>query len=209
MIGNYILVFVYSYLSGTIPGAYIIGKLLGKVDVRSKGTGNLGAMNTYEVTGKAGYGVMVLLIDLLKGLLAVFITIQLFGGCFNLILVSSFAAVAGHNYNVFLKFGGGRGLATSVGCLLLVNPSIVIAWALLFLASYYLIKRHVHVGNIAATLLTTFVLMALPEDILSLLNVLAEPSKQELLLLSGALCLLIMLRHIRPMIDLARDKKST
>ena len=206
MISSYILCFAISYLMGTIPGAYIVGRLLGKIDIRNEGTGNVGAMNTYEVTGRKSYGILVLLIDLVKGVAALLITIEFIGNSFENLFISNISVLLGHNYNIFLKFKGGRGLATTAGCSLYLNPSIAAAWALLYLAAYYLIKRNVHAGNIVATAFTTLLLCVIPGTVITSLNVAFEFSKQQLVLLSGGICTVVMLRHIGPLRDLLKRK---
>jgi acyl phosphate:glycerol-3-phosphate acyltransferase len=202
----YIISFVVSYLFGTIPGAYLIGKFLGNVDVRKEGTGNVGAMNTFEVTGKKSLGVIVLIIDALKGIIAVLITYQFIGWDFYSICISSIAVVVGHNFNIFLKFKGGRGLATAAGLILLLNPYILVSWALMYIAGYYTVKKHVHVGSITGTIFCTFLLYLTPEIVLKSINILIEMSKNQILLLSGGICIVILLRHIKPFRDLLSEK---
>lgn len=108
----------FSYLLGAIPTAYIFGRVLKNLDIREHGSGNVGATNTFRVLGK-GPGICVLAIDILKGVLAVVLTGRLFGisGTGPLILLG-LAAVAGHNWTVFLRFKGGKGIATSFGVLI-------------------------------------------------------------------------------------------
>jgi len=138
-----------SYLVGSIPTAYIFGRLLKGVDIRKHGSGNVGATNALRVLGK-GPGITVLLIDIFKGFFSVF-----FIGNFTanasayilpeevLLLLLGIACICGHNWTVFLQFKGGKGMATSLGVLIalalkvsalkLVLGILVLIWFALFL----------------------------------------------------------------------------
>ena len=139
-----------SYLIGSIPTAYLVVKWLKRVDVRTIGSGNVGATNVTRVAGMWA-GLVVFLIDVAKGLLAVLViapwlvhpltpTIQLACGLL---------AVIGHTFPVFLNFQGGKGVATTVGVLLGTMP-IVAAVCLLVWAGCVVIWRYVSVGSLAA-----------------------------------------------------------
>ena len=120
MIVNATIAIVIAYLLGSIPFAYIAGKLLKGIDIRQVGGGNMGAMNTAREIGPVP-GLLVLVADIAKGSLAVIIALRL---DLSLILVfgAGFAAVLGHNWPVFLKFRGGRGAATTIGVLFALVP---------------------------------------------------------------------------------------
>src|SRR5208283_5469804 len=103
-----------AYLIGSIPVAYIFGRLLKGLDIREHGSGNMGATNAFRVLGR-GPGVMVLMLDIIKGVIPVTLRVNVFGQSDGLSLVIiSLAAVAGHNWTVFLGFRGGKGMATSL-----------------------------------------------------------------------------------------------
>ena len=120
MVVNATIAIVIAYLLGSIPFAYIAGKLLKGIDIRQVGGGNMGAMNTAREIGPVP-GLLVLVADIAKGSLAVIIALRL---DLSLILVfgAGFAAVLGHNWPVFLKFRGGRGAATTIGVLFALVP---------------------------------------------------------------------------------------
>lgn len=111
---------IIGYLLGSIPFAYIIARLKKGVDIRDVGGGNVGALNTYRQIGPV-YGIGVLAADIIKGVFAVLIArwldISLAWVC-----VAGFAAVAGHNWPVFIKFRGGKGAATVIGVLVALTP---------------------------------------------------------------------------------------
>jgi len=102
-----------SYLVGSIPWAYIFGRLLKGIDIRHFGSGNVGATNALRVLGR-GPGIVVLVLDILKGLL----TVVILGQTEILSIVFGLCCICGHNWTVFLKFKGGKGVATTLGVLL-------------------------------------------------------------------------------------------
>jgi len=120
MILNTIIAIVAGYLVGSIPFAYIAGRLRKGIDIRQVGGGNVGALNTMREVGVA-VGWAVLVVDIAKGLIAVLIARWL-GLSLIWVFVVGFVAVAGHNWPIFLGFRGGRGAATAMGVLLALVP---------------------------------------------------------------------------------------
>ncbi len=116
---KFILIAIISYLIGNISFAYILGKLFEKKDVREYGSGNAGATNALRTFGKK-IGAMVLVGDALKGVAAVLIGRQLGGqeGAY----VAGALVIIGHNWPVLLKFRGGKGVATTIGVMIIINP---------------------------------------------------------------------------------------
>ncbi|MDD4894468.1 MAG: glycerol-3-phosphate 1-O-acyltransferase PlsY [Candidatus Omnitrophica bacterium] len=112
-----------SYLLGSIPTAYIFGRVLKGIDIRKFGSGNVGATNALRVLGKPA-GISVLLIDVLKGFVAVFFLGNVLAARatgvseITLRVLLGFCCICGHNWTVFLKFKGGKGMATTLGVLL-------------------------------------------------------------------------------------------
>jgi glycerol-3-phosphate acyltransferase PlsY len=121
------LIVILGYLLGSIPTAYIVGRVLKGVDIREIGDGNMGSANTFRQIGPKA-GITVGAIDAAKGALAVFIA-QLAGLSLTLVLITGTAVVVGHNWPVFLGFRGGRGEATTIGVLLVVitKPMLIMA----------------------------------------------------------------------------------
>jgi glycerol-3-phosphate acyltransferase PlsY len=117
---NIIAAIIIGYLLGSIPSAYITARLKKGVDIRQVGSGNVGALNVYRQVGPA-FGLTVLVADLVKGILAVYIArwlgLDLVWTC-----VAGFAAVVGHNWPCFLGFRGGRGAVTIMGVILPLIP---------------------------------------------------------------------------------------
>ncbi len=114
---------IASYLLGSIPTAYLFGRILKGIDIRRVGSGNVGATNALRILGK-GPGILVLFLDILKG----FITVVVLGNYFshapvllqdqNLRIIMGLCCICGHNWTVFLQFKGGKGIATTFGVLI-------------------------------------------------------------------------------------------
>jgi glycerol-3-phosphate acyltransferase PlsY len=121
------LIVILGYFLGSIPTAYIVGRILKGVDIRQIGDGNMGAANTFRQLGPKA-GITVGIIDAAKGALAVFIA-QLAGLSLTLVLLTGTVVVVGHNWPIFLGFRGGRGEATTIGVLLVVitRPMLIMA----------------------------------------------------------------------------------
>ena len=138
---------ILAYLIGSIPVAYIFGRVLKGLDIREHGSGNMGATNAFRVLGK-GPGIVVLILDIVKGIIPVTLVANAFGlGDALSLVIISVAAVAGHNWTIFLGFKGGKGMATSLGVLIglaiqlpglrIVLGLATLIWLVLFLALGY------------------------------------------------------------------------
>lgn len=134
---NAFLCFALGYLFGSVPFGLLITRLSGHGDVRKIGSGNIGATNVLR-TGARWAAVLTLLCDAGKGALAVLIARHFFGA--NGALVAGLAAVLGHIFPVWLKFQGGKGVASSLGVMLAVCPPAGVAMLATWLAIAYLSK---------------------------------------------------------------------
>ncbi|MBU0671742.1 MAG: glycerol-3-phosphate 1-O-acyltransferase PlsY [Candidatus Margulisbacteria bacterium] len=148
---NILLVMVAAYLLGSIPFGYLIARIW-NIDIRRKGSGNIGATNVFRTIGPLA-GSLVFLLDLLKGALPVLLAKQLTANPWLVILVG-IATVLGHTYPIFLKFKGGRGAATGFGFLLAVAPDIFIG-ALILVILIILLTRYVSLASIITSPLVT------------------------------------------------------
>ncbi|MFA5629708.1 MAG: glycerol-3-phosphate acyltransferase [Dehalococcoidales bacterium] len=113
--------FIAAYLLGSIPTAYIAGKLAKKIDIRTVGSHNMGAMNSFYNLGK-GVGITVLAVDVLKGVAAVALADLVLDIPNLYMFICGFIVVLGHNYPVWLKFKGGKGGATAIGAIIYFIP---------------------------------------------------------------------------------------
>lgn len=135
-----------AYLLGSIPTGLLLGKLYG-VDVRNEGSGNIGATNLYRTVGRK-IGIITLVGDLLKGLLpVVFVKFSTLPPEYT--AYAGLAAFCGHVFSIFLKFRGGKGVATALGVFLGLAPLAVAIAVALFAGLMYL-WRYVSLGSIAA-----------------------------------------------------------
>lgn len=158
-----LLAALFGYALGSVPVAWLIVRRASDVDIRRAGSGNVGALNSYEVTRSPRVGAMVLLLDVLKGVLAVLGSAALFGD--ETAPLSAAAAVAGHNFPVWLGFRGGRGLATGAGAMAFLAWPLLALWLLLWAAARPLL-RDVNAANAAATGLSMAAVLAAPEILL-------------------------------------------
>ncbi|MDD2856797.1 MAG: glycerol-3-phosphate 1-O-acyltransferase PlsY [Desulfuromonadaceae bacterium] len=150
MTGVSIIYFVFlilaAYMIGSFPTGLILGKLYG-IDVRKAGSGNVGATNLYRTVGRK-IGIITLIVDCLKGLVPVLVVISL-GQSIEFAAFVGFSAFCGHVFSIFLKFRGGKGVATALGVFLALAPMAVT----LAIALFALIKfrwRYVSLGSILA-----------------------------------------------------------
>ena len=136
-----------AFFCGSIPFGLLLVKLAGKGDVRAHGSGNIGATNVSRVGGKA-LGVVTLLLDILKGFLPVFLAKRAGLGT-DMLALLALAAVLGHIYTPWLKFQGGKGVATALGVILAAEPTLMVLPMVTFIFVLWL-TRHVSLGSILA-----------------------------------------------------------
>ncbi|CAM3346486.1 glycerol-3-phosphate 1-O-acyltransferase PlsY [Nosocomiicoccus ampullae] len=155
-----IALLILSYLIGSIPFALIIGKIFFDIDIRNHGSGNIGTTNTFRILGKKA-GIIVLILDFLKGMIPVYIA-MLANTELPLILFGLCAAL-GHVYSIFLKFKGGKAVATGAGVILAVQPLIFLILLTAFLITLY-ISKYVSLGSIVGVT-TLFILSLFTDDL--------------------------------------------
>ncbi len=198
----HILVALISYFIGTIPSAYLLVKFRTGKDIRGEGSGNVGVLNSYEVTGSKVLGALVLLIDVAKGYGAVMLARVMMDNEFFSAALAGIMVVIGHNFNVFLRGKGGRGLATAAGVSLAINPITLIFWCMMWATGYYAIRRNVHVGNISGTLGAAVLVGTAPTTIVRwFMQLPCEPLSQHTMFVMF-MCLQIFIRHLDPMREL-------
>lgn len=129
---RFMLIFVYSYLLGSIPFGYLLVRIFCGQDVRASGSGNIGATNVSRTS--PALGVLTLVLDALKGLVAVAITRALYPHNGVLLGLAAFASIAGHIFPVWLKFKGGKGVATGLGAFVLIVPKTILLMIVIFVA---------------------------------------------------------------------------
>ncbi|MGH2575402.1 MAG: glycerol-3-phosphate acyltransferase [Ignavibacteria bacterium] len=154
-----ILTIILSYFIGSFPTGYLLVKQKHNKDLTKEGSGNVGTLNAFKVSQSKKIGLIVLLIDFLKGAVPVFLLTYVFNKDFYYIFASSVSLIIGHNYPVWLKFKGGRGLATAAGIFAVINYLILLTWGLIWLISFA-VKKGVLISNFVATLIFPFFTLA-------------------------------------------------
>ena len=166
---NLIVVVILSYLAGSIPSSIIVSKLVKGIDIREHGSGNAGGTNVFRVLGWK-WGILVILLDALKGALAVIIIARLYLDSFPFANMTPFddftlvqiicgiAAVIGHIWTVFAGFRGGKGIATALGFLLtLITVDMLLALVVFTLT--VTISRYISLGSILAAVSVPLILV--------------------------------------------------
>lgn len=202
---GYILTALVAYLLGSVPTGFLVAKSRG-MDIRTLGSGNIGATNVFRILGKSA-GVLVLLADAAKGCLAVLMVAPLFCGWFYpgagptardwFDICAGAAAILGHNYTCWLYFKGGKGIATSAGVLVaLVSVPLVIilgVWIIVFA-----LTRYVSLASILAAFVLPFATWAVGKGL-------------TLVVVTAVLAALAIYRHkanIRRLINGTEDRIS-
>src|SRR3954466_10746649 len=166
-----VVAFLVGYLLGSIPFGVVLTKLGGTQDLRSIGSGNIGATNVLR-TGRKGLAAATLLGDLLKGTAAVLLLGELWGP--NAAVLAALGAFLGHLFPVWLRFKGGKGVATFIGCLLGLKPLAALAFGLVWLATAAL-TRYSSLSGLVASAATPVVLWWLGERQMAELFIIMTP----------------------------------
>ncbi len=170
MVWQVLVIAIVAYLIGSINPSIILSKLLGKGDIRTQGSGNAGTTNTLRVLGK-GPAVLVLLIDVLKAVIAVLLGkwIITWGNTAEAVkiyndyalMASGIGVILGHNWPIYFGFKGGKGVATSLGVILVIEWRIGLI-CLVFALTLMLLSRMVSLGSISAAILYPVLVFILP-----------------------------------------------
>lgn len=175
-----ILYLLFAYLCGAIPFGYIIAKVFRRVDIRTVGSGNPGVTNVYRTISKP-LGILTLLLDLAKGFVPVYFVKLINPETFWIVIAVALVTIIGHIFTVFLKFKGGKGVATGCGVFLALNPFSILICFITFVVILAIFK-YVSFASIMAALM-------LP---ISLYYLDAVP---ELVMFAGIIAILVVVRH--------------
>ncbi|HKW17546.1 MAG TPA: glycerol-3-phosphate 1-O-acyltransferase PlsY [Terriglobales bacterium] len=178
---TYLISAAIGYLLGSIPFGYLLVRFFRGADVRTTGSGNIGATNVARTSPALGF--VTLLLDLLKGFAAVWIATSTFPTNKTAAFAAAFAAVCGHVFPVWLRFRGGKGVATGLGSFLLLTPKAILL-ALAVFVVLVLAFRYISLGSIMAA-------VSLP----ALATILREASSPVQVGLISASSLLIIVKH--------------
>jgi glycerol-3-phosphate acyltransferase PlsY len=180
IVNPFLIVAVVSYFLGSIPFGYLLVRIFHGEDVRQTGSGNIGATNVSRTS--FSLGVVTLLLDACKGLTAVLITRFLFPGNLTAAAVAALFAVIGHVFPIWLKFLGGKGVATGLGSFIVLAPKAVVICIALFVVLVALF-RYISLASVTVVLLLPVLMYAL------------HPGRTDVLLLTLAASVLIAAKH--------------
>ena len=189
---TYIIVAIIAYLLGSISFSVIISKKVAGFDVREKGSGNAGTTNVLRSVGK-GAAAITLICDVLKGVVAVLIAFlagKIVQGLDNSLLIqlAGIFVILGHTFPIFFKFKGGKGIATSLGVLLITNWQIGLI-CLVFALVLMALTRMVSVGSIAAAILFPVLVLFINQ------NYLVPANNWSYLIYSIILAVIVIFNH--------------
>lgn len=203
---EYLISSTIGYLFGSFPSAYIFLKKIKGIDVTKEGTGNVGAMNSFEITNSKLIGFAVFLVDFFKGTASVLIPSLLYPDEFIFPGVSLLFAVLSHCYNPWIKFKGGRGLATAAGGSVLIFPFLLVVWAVLWVI-FYIMRKNILFGNINATVFSLLVLFGSNE--VAAKYAFPQPkSVDTIVAISCSILIVIFIKHIEPLQELIMEFKN-
>ncbi len=135
-----ILVIIICYLLGSVPFGYIVGKLFKKIDIREYGSGNIGATNAFRILGPV-LASLVLIGDIGKGVFSIYLVRFLNIDSLFILIIAGLAVICGHDWSLFLRFKGGKGVATTFGVIfsfnLVISILAVIVWVIIIIFTKY------------------------------------------------------------------------
>jgi glycerol-3-phosphate acyltransferase PlsY len=155
----FILVLIIIYLIAAIPTGIVLSRLMGSEDIRQQGSGNIGATNVYRVAGKLA-GVLTLIGDALKGFLPLLAVQSWLSPTATQLGIASAVAIVGHCYPVYLKFKGGKGVATALGIFLLLSPKAVLGALIVFILAVGT-TRYISLGSVLAAMSAPLLILML------------------------------------------------
>jgi glycerol-3-phosphate acyltransferase PlsY len=201
---EYLLSSVIGYLLGSIPTAYLVLKKTKNIDITNEGSGNVGAMNTFDISKSWILGGIVLLIDAFKGLLSVYIVLLILPHAFIYPALSLFFAVFSHCFNPWLKFKGGRGLASAAGGTALLFPFILFVWGIIWVI-VYVMKKDIIFANVWATIMSLIIILTSNQVAYKYTFPRAD-NTASIIIFSTALFILIFVKHIDPLKEILKNK---
>lgn len=203
---EYLISSLIGYLFGSFPSAYIFLKKAKGMDITKEGSGNVGAMNSFEVSNSKVIGYSVFLVDFLKGSASVIIPTFLFPDQFIYPAISLLFAVFSHCYNPWLYFKGGRGLSTAAGGAAFLFPFLLGVWAVLWVI-FYMMRKGILFANISSTIFALLVLFGTSK--IAVKYAYPQPeSISALMLISTAVLIIIFIRHVEPLREFISEQKS-
>lgn len=193
---SFVLAGLLGYFLGSLPTAFLFVRWKSRLDIRSAGSGNVGTLNSYQVTGSFLVGAAVLALDAAKGIGAVSLSGLLPDHDFAHQAFAGVFSILGHNFPVWLRFRGGRGLATAAGVFSMFCWPLVFVWGL-FWSGAYLVLREVNPANAVASLLLPLLLAVIPGFFLSRFTAGGIPG-EEFTVFAAASMFVVLVKHLAP-----------
>ena len=198
---TYLLIFAMAYLLGSISFSYIFIKKFHNKDLRNEGSGNLGMLNSYEASKDKVLTFAILMLDMTKAIYCIALVNMLFYESYLIgTIIAGIGIILGHNWNIFLRFRGGRGLAPAAGISFVVNFYPLIIW----LASWTISKaftKNIHISNCISSILTIAILWISPSDLIFSFDSWESITPDALRILFTAINILIILSHYKVLIE--------
>ena len=198
---TYLLIFAMAYLLGSISFSYILIKKFHNKDLRNEGSGNLGMLNSYEASKDKVLTFAILMLDMTKAIYCIALVNLLFYESYLIgTIIAGIGIILGHNWNIFLRFRGGRGLAPAAGISMVVNFYPLIIW----LASWTISKaftKNIHISNCISSILTIAILWISPSDLIFSFDSWESITPNALRILFTAINILIILSHYKVLIE--------
>lgn len=207
MIMEYLVSLLLGYVIGSVPTAFLLLKKTKNIDITTVGTGNVGAMNSFDVTNSKFIGISVFILDLFKGMLPILILKMFSMNDFSFLSVALIACVFSHCYNPWLKLKGGRGLASAAGGASLIFPFALVVWVILWVI-FFLMKKDFTIANVVASAMTLILIVTSISTAFK--YAFPKPDSEAILVLfTLGLLLIIISKHTEPLQELFDKMKST
>lgn len=194
---KFLLFIIITYIFGSLPCGVWLGKGLKNIDIREHGSKNSGATNAYRILGPK-YGIMVLILDALKGYIPLYLA-YIYGVTELQLIILGLVAILGHTLSFFLNFKGGKGVATSLGVFLFLMPKVVGVLFLIFVG-IVAITRYISLGSVVCSALLPILAYFLP--------VRDEGTRIPLVIISLIIGIFVIYKHKANIVRLMEGKEN-
>ena len=196
---EYLISSLIGYLLGSFPSAYLLVKKASGIDVTKEGSGNVGAFNSLTITKSKLVGISVFLLDFIKGAASVLITLLIFPNVFIYPALALLFAVFSHCFNPWLRFKGGRGLATAAGGAIIIFPFLLVVWCILWVI-FYVMRKDIILANFTATIFSLLIVFGTTR--IAMKYAYPQPENMSsLVIVCSAILIVISIKHFEPLIE--------
>ena len=196
---EYLISSLIGYLLGSFPSAYLLVKKASGIDVTKEGSGNVGAFNSLTITKSKLVGISVFLLDFIKGAASVLITLLIFPNVFIYPALALLFAVFSHCFNPWLRFKGGRGLATAAGGAVIIFPFLLVVWCILWVI-FYVMRKDIILANFTATIFSLLIVFGTTR--IAMKYAYPQPENiSSMVIVCSAILIVISIKHFEPLIE--------